>query len=75
MARTYTELWEEVKRNGCIDVHCPLDLRSRIRKALFKERARDTAWRDRNPTAILTCNRTDYGLRVALHTAVPTKAL
>lgn len=75
MERIYTELWESVKRDSCLDVHCPLELRSRIRKALFKERARDTAWRDRNPTAILQCVRTDYGLRVTLHVAVSTKAL
>lgn len=70
MARTYADLWAQVKSELELDVHCPLALRERIRKALHKERGHDTEWRMQYPTAILDVHKTEYGLRVKLHIAV-----
>jgi len=70
MARTYAELWEQVKAEREVQVHCALNVRERLRKALHKERGHDHAWRELNPTAILDVRKTEYGLHIRLHVAI-----
>lgn len=70
MARTYGSLWAQVKEEREVQVHCALNVRERLRKALHKERGHDTEWRDANPTAILDVRKTEYGLHIRLHVAV-----